>query len=93
DSRYPAHESGAPAASWSVSESAPTGQSTGDTAGSRRESKFVLGSPVWQPSVGEKSVEIPSSSCSAAHRESRPSQLKIRIMVLLGDVRWNLMLL
>ncbi|MCI66782.1 hypothetical protein A2U01_0088040, partial [Trifolium medium] len=26
-----------------------------------------------QPSVGEKSVVIPSPSCSAAHRESQPS--------------------
>ncbi|MCI47170.1 hypothetical protein A2U01_0068411, partial [Trifolium medium] len=29
DSRYPAHDSGAPAVSWSVSKNAPTGQSAG----------------------------------------------------------------
>ncbi|MCI85672.1 hypothetical protein A2U01_0106951, partial [Trifolium medium] len=39
DPIYPAHDSGAPSASWSVSESTPTGQSAGGTAGSRTESE------------------------------------------------------
>ncbi|MCI83569.1 hypothetical protein A2U01_0104845, partial [Trifolium medium] len=56
-----------------VSENAQSCQSAGGTAGSRRESKSVLGSHVWQPSVREKSVEVPSPSCSAAHRELQPS--------------------
>ncbi|MCI58578.1 hypothetical protein A2U01_0079833, partial [Trifolium medium] len=38
-----------------------------------RESESVPGSYVWQPSVGEKSVVIPSPPCNAAHRESQPS--------------------
>ncbi|MCI55437.1 hypothetical protein A2U01_0076688, partial [Trifolium medium] len=29
--------------------------------------------PADQPSVGERSVVIPSPSCSASHRESQPS--------------------
>ncbi|MCI57115.1 hypothetical protein A2U01_0078366, partial [Trifolium medium] len=52
---------------------AQSGQSAGGTAGSRRESESVPGSPVWQPSVGEKSVEVSSPSYSAAHRGSQPS--------------------
>ncbi|MCI78203.1 hypothetical protein A2U01_0099473, partial [Trifolium medium] len=32
-----------------------------------------LDNPVLQPSVGEKSVVIPSSSCNAGHKESQPS--------------------
>ncbi|MCI93631.1 hypothetical protein A2U01_0114929, partial [Trifolium medium] len=41
DSRYPAHKSGAPAVSQSVTENAQSGQSAGDTAGSRKESESV----------------------------------------------------
>ncbi|MCI67889.1 hypothetical protein A2U01_0089148, partial [Trifolium medium] len=45
----------------------------GGTTGSRRESESVVGSHVWQPSVGEKSVGVFSPSYSAAHRESQLS--------------------
>ncbi|MCI90525.1 hypothetical protein A2U01_0111817, partial [Trifolium medium] len=54
-------------------ENAQTGQSAGGTAGSRRESESMPCSPVWQPSVGEKNVGVPSPSYSAAHSESQPS--------------------
>ncbi|MCI93733.1 hypothetical protein A2U01_0115031, partial [Trifolium medium] len=47
-------------------ENAQSGQSAGGTTGSRRESEYVPGNPVWQPSVGEKSVVVPNPSCSAA---------------------------
>ncbi|MCI88937.1 hypothetical protein A2U01_0110225, partial [Trifolium medium] len=40
---------------------------------SRRESGPELYSPEQQPSVGVRSVVIPSPSCSAARRESQPS--------------------
>ncbi|MCI29008.1 hypothetical protein A2U01_0050212, partial [Trifolium medium] len=73
DSRYPAHDSDAPAVSWSVSGNAPSGQSAGGTAGSMKESEYVQCNPGWQSSVGEKSVVVPSSSCSAAHIVSQPS--------------------
>ncbi|MCI78836.1 hypothetical protein A2U01_0100107, partial [Trifolium medium] len=56
DSKHREHGSDAPLASWSVSESAQTGQSAGGTVGSRRESESVLCSPEHQPSVGESSV-------------------------------------
>ncbi|MCI93832.1 hypothetical protein A2U01_0115130, partial [Trifolium medium] len=56
DSIYPAHDSGAPTTSWSVSESVQTGQSAGGTAGSMMESKPELYNPEQQPSVGESSV-------------------------------------
>ncbi|MCI68892.1 hypothetical protein A2U01_0090153, partial [Trifolium medium] len=64
DSRCPTHDSGAPAVSWSVSENVQSAQSAGGTAGSRKESEFVPGYPVWQPSVGEKSMVVPNPSCS-----------------------------
>ncbi|MCI34826.1 hypothetical protein A2U01_0056047, partial [Trifolium medium] len=73
DSKHPEHGSGAPAVSWSVSKNAPSGQSDGGTAGSMKESESEPCNPVWQPSVGAKSVVVPSPSCSAAHRESQPS--------------------
>ncbi|MCI69864.1 hypothetical protein A2U01_0091127, partial [Trifolium medium] len=62
DSRYPVHDSSAPAVSWSVSENAPLGQSAGGTAGSMKESESRQCIPGWQPSVGEKSVVVPSPS-------------------------------
>ncbi|MCI51726.1 hypothetical protein A2U01_0072970, partial [Trifolium medium] len=40
-SRYPAHDYGAPAVSWSVSENTKSAQSAGGTAGSRKESESV----------------------------------------------------
>ncbi|MCI82618.1 hypothetical protein A2U01_0103892, partial [Trifolium medium] len=56
-----------------VSENAQSGQSAGDTAGSRKESESGPCSPVWQPSMGEKSVVVPSPSCNAAHGVPQPS--------------------
>ncbi|MCI93994.1 hypothetical protein A2U01_0115292, partial [Trifolium medium] len=56
DSKYPAHDSGAPADSWSVSENAQTDQSAGGTAGSMKESELELCNPEQQPSVGESSM-------------------------------------
>ncbi|MCI84115.1 hypothetical protein A2U01_0105391, partial [Trifolium medium] len=68
-------------------------QVSAGTAGSRMKSQPELCSPAQQSSLGESSVVIPNPSCSLLiHRRSHP-QLKIRILVLLGDVRWNLMLL
>ncbi|MCI57882.1 hypothetical protein A2U01_0079133, partial [Trifolium medium] len=67
DSKYPAHDSGAPAISWSVSENAQTGQSARGTAGSMRESGPELCSPEQQPSEGESSVVIPSPFCNTGH--------------------------
>ncbi|MCI61091.1 hypothetical protein A2U01_0082347, partial [Trifolium medium] len=65
DSKYPEHGS--------VSENAPSGQYAGGTAGSMKESESRQCNPEWQPSVGVKSVVVPSPSCSAAQRESQPS--------------------
>ncbi|MCI92202.1 hypothetical protein A2U01_0113498, partial [Trifolium medium] len=61
------HDSGAPAASWSVSKSAQTGQSAGSTAGSRRESESAPCNPEQQLSVGESNVVIPSPSYNTGH--------------------------
>ncbi|MCI98210.1 hypothetical protein A2U01_0119513, partial [Trifolium medium] len=61
------HGSDAPAVSWSVSESAQSGQSAGGTADSRRESESAPCNPEQQSSVWESSVVIPSPSCSTAH--------------------------
>ncbi|MCI97798.1 hypothetical protein A2U01_0119099, partial [Trifolium medium] len=60
DSRYPEHDSGAPAVSCYVSGNAPSGQSAGGTASSMKESEPGPCNPGWQPSVGEKSVVVPS---------------------------------
>ncbi|MCI88045.1 hypothetical protein A2U01_0109331, partial [Trifolium medium] len=38
-----------------------------------RESEPELCNPEQQPSAGVKSVVIPNTSCSAAHKESQPS--------------------
>ncbi|MCI31540.1 hypothetical protein A2U01_0052752, partial [Trifolium medium] len=73
DSIHPEHGSDVPAVSWSVAENAQSGQSDGDTAGSMKESESGPCSPVWQSSVGEKSVVIPSPSYNVAHIESQPS--------------------
>ncbi|MCI92868.1 hypothetical protein A2U01_0114165, partial [Trifolium medium] len=47
--------------------------SAGGTAGSTKESESGTCSPVWQSSVGEKSVVVPSPSYNAAHIDSQPS--------------------
>ncbi|MCI57816.1 hypothetical protein A2U01_0079067, partial [Trifolium medium] len=52
---------------------AQSGQSAGGTADSRMESESAPGSPEQQPSVGESSVVIHSSSYSTGHTYTQPS--------------------
>ncbi|MCI57124.1 hypothetical protein A2U01_0078375, partial [Trifolium medium] len=43
-----------------------------------KESEYGPCNLGWQPSVGEKSVLVPSPSCSAAHIESQPFRAQNR---------------
>ncbi|MCI92193.1 hypothetical protein A2U01_0113489, partial [Trifolium medium] len=55
------------------------------TAGSMKESEYGPCNLGWQPSVREKSVVVPSPSCSAAHRETQPSPAQNRNTVAAGE--------